>query len=118
MAKIRHIVYRAADLEAMANFFVDAFEMTIVRRRADGGIDLSDGTVHLAVLPLRTAKQRLGLEHIGFTVEDEEEACQRIGAAGGREFGRTTDPHHQIKFEGPEGIEVEIGVWTSTKPIR
>ncbi len=25
MAKIRHVVYRAADLEAMANFFVDAF---------------------------------------------------------------------------------------------
>ena len=118
MAKIRHIVYRAADLEAMANFFVNAFEMRIVRRPSGGGLDPSDGTIHLAVLPVRTENQRLGLEHIGFTVEDEEEACRRVEAAGGREFGRTTDPHHQIKFEGPEGIEVEIGVWTGTEPIR
>ena len=117
MAKIRHIVYRAADLEAMAKFFVNAFEMTIVRRRPEGGIDLSDGTIHLAVLPVRTAGQRLGFEHIGFAVEDEQQACKRLEAAGAREFGRTVDPY-QIKFEGPEGIEVEIGNWPGAAPIR
>ena len=117
MAKIRHIVYRAADLEAMAKFFVDAFEMTIVRRRPQGGIDLSDGTIHLAVLPVQTAEQRLGLEHIGFMVEDEQQACKRLEAAGAREFRRTVDPY-QIKFEGPEGIEVEIGNWPGAAPIR
>ena len=117
MAKIRHIVYRAADVEAMADFFVDAFAMTVVRRRPQGGIDLSDGTIHLAVLPVRTAEQRLGFEHIGFAVEDEQQACKRLEAAGAREFGRTVDPY-QIKFEGPEGIEVEIGNWPGTAPIR
>ncbi|MCH7928905.1 MAG: VOC family protein [Proteobacteria bacterium] len=117
MAKIRHVVYRAADLEAMANFFVNAFEMTIVRRRPEGGIDLSDGTIHLAVLPVRTAEQRLGFEHIGFMVEDEQQACRRLEAAGAREFGRTVDPY-QIKFLGPEGIEVEIGNWPGAEPIR
>ncbi len=117
MAKIRHVVYRAADLEAMAKFFVDAFGMTTVRQRPEGGIDLSDGTIHLAVLPIRTASQRLGFEHIGFAVEDEQEACQRLAAAGARESGRTVDPY-QIKFEGPEGIEVEIGAWPGTEPIR
>ncbi len=116
MAKIRHVVYRAADLEAMAKFFVDGFEMTIVRRRPEGGIDLSDGTIHLAVLPVRTAEQRLGLEHIGFMVEDEQKACKRLEAAGAREFRRTVDPY-QIKFEGPEGIEVEIGNWPGAAPI-
>ena len=116
MAKIRHVVYRAADLEAMANFFVDAFAMTVVRRRPEGGIDLSDGTIHLAVLPVRTAGQRLGFEHIGFAVEDEQQACRRLEAAGAREFGRTVDPY-QIKFEGPEGIEVEIGDWPGAAPI-
>ena len=116
MAKIRHVVYRAADLEAMANFFVDAFAMTVVRRRPEGGIDLSDGTIHLAVLPVRTAEQRLGFEHIGFAVEDEQQACKRLEAAGAREFGRTVDPY-QIKFEGPEGIEVEIGDWPGAAPI-
>ena len=78
MAKIRHVVYRAADLEAMANFFVDGFGMTVVRRRPEGGIDLSDGTIHLAVLPVRTEAQRLGIEHIGFAVEDEQEAVRRL----------------------------------------
>ena len=117
MAKIRHVVYRAADLEAMANFFVNAFEMTIVRRWPEGGIDLSDGTIHLAVLPVRTAEQRLGFEHIGFMVEDEQQACRRLEAAGAREFGRTVDPY-QIKFLGPEGIEVEIGNWPGAEPIR
>ena len=117
MAKIRHVVYRAADLEVMAKFFVDGFGMTVVRRRPEGGIDLSDGTIHLAVLPVRTAGQRLGFEHIGFAVEDEQQACRRLEAAGAREFGRTVDPY-QIKFEGPEGIEVEIGAWPGTEPIR
>ncbi len=117
MAKIRQVVYRAADLEAMADFFVNAFEMTIVRRRPQGGIDLSDGTIHLAVLPVQTAEQRLGLEHIGFMVEDEQQACKRLEAAGAREFRRTVDPY-QIKFEGPEGIEVEIGKWPGAAPVR
>jgi catechol 2,3-dioxygenase-like lactoylglutathione lyase family enzyme len=117
MAKIRHVVYRATDLEAMAKFFVDAFGMTVVRRRPNGGIDLSDGTIHLAVLPVQTAGQRLGFEHIGFAVEDEQQACRRLEAAGAREYGRTVDPY-QIKFEGPEGIEVEIGDWPGTEPIR
>ncbi len=117
MAKIRHVVYRAADPEAMANFFVNAFGMTIVRRRPEGGIDLSDGTIHLAVLPVRTADQQVGFEHIGFTVEDEQQACRRLAAAGAREYARTDDPY-QIKFEGPEGIEVEIGNWPGAEPIR
>ena len=117
MAKSRDVVDRAADLEGMGNFFVDAFEMRVVRRRPEGGIDLSDGIIHLAVLPVRTAAQRLGFEHIGFAVEDEQQACKRLEAAGAREFGRTVDPY-QIKFEGPEGIEVEIGNWPGTAPIR
>ena len=117
VAKIRHVVYRAADLEAMATFFVNAFEMTIIRRRPEGGIDLSDGTIHLAVLPVRTPEQRLGFEHIGFMVEDEQQAYRRLEAAGAHEFARTVDPY-QIKFHGPEGIEVEIGAWPGTEPIE
>ncbi len=118
VAKIRHVVYRAADLEAMATFFVNAFEMTIIRRRPEGGgIDLSDGTINLAVLPVRTPEQRIGFEHIGFMVEDEQQAYRRLEAAGAHEFDRTVDPY-QIKFHGPEGIDVEIGAWPGTEPIE
>ena len=117
IAKIRHVVYRAKDLEVMANFFVNAFGMTIVHRRPNGGIELSDGTLNLSVLPLRSPGQRYGIEHIGFMVEDETEACRRLEAAGGRKIGTTVDPF-QVKFHGPEGIEVETGEWRGAQPIK
>ncbi len=104
MAKIRHVVYRAADLEAMAKFFVDAFAMTVVRRRPEGGIDLSDGTIHLAVLPVRTAGQRLGFEHIGFMVE-----------------GIRNGPHFEIlcfpRTPAPQRL-AHVGFVDMTKPGR
>ena len=43
MAKIRHISYRAEDVDAMAKFFVDALGLTMVQKRKDNSIDLSDG---------------------------------------------------------------------------
>jgi catechol 2,3-dioxygenase-like lactoylglutathione lyase family enzyme len=35
MAKVRHISYRAEDVDAMAKFFVDAMGMTVVQKRKD-----------------------------------------------------------------------------------
>ena len=116
MAKIRHVTYRAADLEAMAEFFVNAFGMKIIHRRPDGAIDLSDGTINLTVVPVRAAGQRQGIDHIGFMVEDEEEAISRLEAAGARKTGSSVEPY-QIKFQGPEGIVVEIGNWVGAEPI-
>ena len=98
VAKIRHVVYRATDLEAMANFFVNAFGMTIVHRRPGGAIDLSDGTINLAVVPVRSPGQRQGLDHIGFMVADEAEASRRIEAAGAHKVGTTVDPY-QVKLD-------------------
>jgi len=117
MAKIRHITYRVADLEAMAKFFVNAFGLTIVHRRSGGAIDLSDGTINLTIVPVREPGQRQGIDHIGFVVEDEDEALRLLKVAGAREVGRTTEPY-QIKFQGPEGIVVEIGNWMGAKPIE
>ena len=116
VAKIRHIAFRATDLEAMAQFFVNTFGMTIVNRRKNGSIDLSDGTINFAVLPLRVSGHRPGFDHIGFAVEAEDEACRRLEATGARNIGTTVDPH-QVKFRCPEGIEVEVGEWKGTAPI-
>jgi hypothetical protein len=41
MAKIRHISYRAEDVDAMAKFLIDAMGMTMIQKRKDGSIDLS-----------------------------------------------------------------------------
>ncbi len=103
----------------MANFFINAFEMTLIRRRPQGGIDLSDGAINLAVLPLQATgpwPAQQGADHIGFVVVHEEEGVRRVEAAGARKIGSTVDPY-QLKFLGPERIVVEIGDWPGAKPI-
>ena len=115
--KIRHIALRATDVEAIASFFVNVFGMTIAYRRKNGSIDLSDGTINLAILPLRLSGQRPGFDHIGFAVENEDKACQSLEAAGARNIGTTVDPH-QVKFRCPEGFEVEVGEWSGAAPIK
>lgn len=115
--KIRHIALRATDVEGMANFFINAFGMTVAYRRKNGSIDLSDGTINLAILPLRLSGQRPGFDHIGFAVETEDEACRLLEATGARNIGTTVDPH-QVKFRCLEGIEVEVGEWSGAAPIE
>ena len=48
MAKIRHISYRAEDVDEMAKFFIHAMGMTMAQKRKDGAIDLSDGSVNIS----------------------------------------------------------------------
>lgn len=124
MPKIRHIAYRAEDVEAMASFFAKAFEMEVVQRRANGAIDLSDGTINITLLradgPRADDRPRsLGIDHIGFTVEDEAKARELVAAAGGREMNTINlgSAHYEVKFEGPEGIVVDLGHWAGTAPV-
>lgn len=122
MAKIRHIAYRVNDAEAMAKFFIEAFEMKIAQRRGQGVIDLTDGTLNISLLPLNRAGHatKHGIEHIGFTDVDNEAAKRRVAAAGGREqntldFGNA---NYEVKFEGPEGIIVDVGDWAGAAPVE
>ncbi|MGH7843557.1 MAG: VOC family protein [Candidatus Binatia bacterium] len=126
MAKIRHIAYRASDVEGMANFFVNSLEMQITQRRKNGAIDLSDGTINITVLPARMGSPdgqstRAGIDHIGFTVEDEGESCRALEANGAKKIA-TLDlggsAHYEVKFKGPEGIVVDLGHWVGTAPIE
>lgn len=126
MAKIRHIAYRAADVGGMANFFVNSLEMKITQRRKNGAIDLSDGTINITVLPMLQAgpngeAPRQGVDHIGFTVEDEEKAFRVLEAAGARKIATIqlgSAAHYEAKFQGPEGIVVDVGNWIGTEPIE
>src|SRR3989338_7010236 len=125
MQKARHIAYRAADVEGMANFFVNALGMTITQRRKNRAIDLSDGTINITVLPVVQAgpngePPHQGVDHIGFTVEDEEQACRLLEGAGARKIATIelgSPAHYEAKFQGPEGIVVDIGHWIGTEPI-
>ena len=121
MAKIRHIAYRAEDTEAMARFFVEAFEMEIAQNRPNGAIDLTDGTLNITILPANGpgASGKVGIDHMGFTVADEAEATRMVEAAGGRESNAVNlgGAFYEKKFVGPEGIVVDVGHWVATAPI-
>ena len=126
MAKIRHIAYRASDVEGMANFFVNSLEMQITQRRKNGAIDLSDGTINITVLPLRVGSPEgqpvhSGIDHIGFTVADEAESSRALEANGAKKIATLElggSAHYEVKFKGPEGIVVDLGHWLGTAPIE
>jgi catechol 2,3-dioxygenase-like lactoylglutathione lyase family enzyme len=125
MSKIRHIAYRASDVEAMGKFFVTALSMTIVQRRKNGAIDLSDGTINVTLLPMmghRTDGKppRLGIDHIGFTVEDEEDTTRRLEIAGAERLDParySQTANFETKFLGPEGIGIDLGHWVGAAPL-
>ena len=121
MARIRHIAYRAEDTEAMAKFFVDGFGMQVVQRRGNNAIDLSDGVINITLLPMGIPGLRNhGIEHMGFTLVDGADAGRAVEAAGGRVLNTVqlgSEVHYEVKYEGPEGIVVDVGHWAGTAPI-
>jgi catechol 2,3-dioxygenase-like lactoylglutathione lyase family enzyme len=123
MAKIRHIAIRAEDVEATATFFVEAFGLELVQRRAHGPIDLSDGEINLTVLPLAlnnpAVEVRPGVEHIGFSVEDEEATKKRLLELGASEMNpvHLGDVYYEAKFLSREGLILDVGHWRGAKPV-
>ena len=126
MAKIRHIAYRAANPDEMANFFAQSMGMTIVQKRKNNAIDLSDGTINITVLPLRAGTadgepaRQAGIDHIGFTAENDAEAFQMMEAAGAKKAGAVNlgTAYYEDKFIGPEGIIVDVGHWAGAAPLE
>ena len=121
MGKIRHIAYRVDDIEAMAEFFIKGLGMTVAQRRAAGVVDLTDGTINITLLPTAGlgATGHHGIEHIGFTVEDDAEARKVIEAAGATEMTtiNMSNVHYEVKYKGPKGIVVDLGHWAGTEPV-
>ncbi len=125
MGKIRHIAYRAKDVEGMADFFVKALGMTVTQRRRNNAIDLSDGSINITVLPMSVSgpngeAPRQGIDHIGFAVEDEKTAEQALEAAGAKRVGTVplgSAAHYEMKFIGPEGIVIDLGNWVGAAPL-
>ena len=126
MAKIRHIAYRAADVDAMAKFFVDAMGMTLIQKRKNDAIDLSDGSVNITVLPLRVGTtdgaptRQPGIDHIGFTAENDQEQFRMMEAAGAKKAGAINlgTAYYEDKFVGPEDIIIDVGHWQGAAPIE
>jgi catechol 2,3-dioxygenase-like lactoylglutathione lyase family enzyme len=131
MAKLRHIAIAAKDPDAMADFYVKAFDFKIVRSN-DGplayGHHLSDGTIDLAILRFKTDQlgrgmDYTGLHHFGILVEDVDDAAKVAEALGGKHYMDQADAARtggfEVKMYGPEGILFDIAEhpWTGTEPL-
>jgi catechol 2,3-dioxygenase-like lactoylglutathione lyase family enzyme len=121
MAKIRHIAYRALDVDAMAKFFVEAMGMKMIQKRKNNAIDLSDGSVNITVLPLAAGMGgKAGIDHIGFSAENDQDQFRQMEAAGATKAGAVNlgTAYYEDKFKGPEGIIIDVGHWQGAAPVE
>jgi catechol 2,3-dioxygenase-like lactoylglutathione lyase family enzyme len=131
MAKLRHIAIAAKDPDAMADFYVKAFDFKIVRSN-DGplayGHHLSDGTIDLAILRFKSDQigkgmDYTGLHHFGILVEDLDESAKKVLALGGKHYMDQSEPERiggfETKLYGPEGVLFDVAehAWTGSEPL-
>ena len=127
MAKIRHIALTTKDPSKVAAFYKEAFGMQEVRRSENGAVFLSDGYINLAILNHKTAAHDAdvgpngdnydGIHHIGFQVDDLDEACNKLEGAKGqaittREGLAAMAPgaprNFEMKWSGPDDVVLDI----------
>jgi catechol 2,3-dioxygenase-like lactoylglutathione lyase family enzyme len=143
MAKIRHIALTTKNPSEVAEFYVKAFDMQEIYRRANGAVYLSDGYINLTILNCKTENDAdvgplgpnfEGIHHIGFQVDDLENASDKIEVAKGkrivarRERAMATGPElttlgfqrpdvgNEIKWFGPNNVVIDIskGGWATS----
>jgi catechol 2,3-dioxygenase-like lactoylglutathione lyase family enzyme len=126
MARIKHIAIRTPDPEKTVAFYRDVFGLKEVGQ-ARTGYYLSDGYINLAILKSREdgsdesprdAAGYAGIHHFGFMVNDVDETCRKLEAAGGHAMTNRTDTRHapapgarsyyEIKYRGPDGQELDV----------
>ena len=130
MAQIKHIAIRTHDVEKTAAFYKAAFELEQVGA-AQNGIYLTDGRLNIAILSFRQVVEgetmKLGVDHIGFSVDDVDATVARIKELGGKSLNERhelapSDPakpqsYFEVKCVGPEDqvIDVSNAGWVGAK---
>ncbi|HEY7496846.1 MAG TPA: VOC family protein [Candidatus Tectomicrobia bacterium] len=134
MAKIKHIAIRTPDPEKTATFYKEVFGLEEVGR-ARSGYYLSDGHINLAILQSnnqgtgespRDIPGYAGIDHLGFLVDDVDETCKKLEAAGARATMGRVEPgrasaadsrsYYEIKYRGPDNqvIDITASGWIGT----
>ncbi len=121
MARIKHIALSTDDPAKTAEFYKNVFGLTELRREpADTGAEgvwLSDGYIYFAILRYggddtpnlgEGPSTVRGVHHIGFYVDDMEQACASLENAGCAEFPGTSKVNR--KYKGPDGLGLDIRV--------
>jgi lactoylglutathione lyase len=121
MASIKHIAIRTGDVEKTAAFYKDAFGLKQVGL-GQNGIYLTDGHLNIAVLKFQPGKNgeplRLGVDHVGFQVDDVDATIARINGLGGKPLTDRTEVHptdpsrpqsyYEIKCVGPDEQVIDV----------
>ncbi len=126
VVRIKHIAIRTPDPEKTAAFYKDVFGLKEVGQ-ARAGCYLSDGYINLAILKSheaetgespRDAAGYAGIHHLGFMVDDVDEVCRKLDAAGATPMTSRTDPrqtaasgarsYYEIKYRGPDDQEFDV----------
>lgn len=130
MARIKHIAIRTHDVEKTAAFYREAFGLTQVGA-GQSGVYLSDGYLNIAILKLRPAIEgeplKLGVDHVGFQVDDVEATVAHIQRLGGKSLTdrmdapatNSTEPqsYFEVKCLGPDEqvIDVSSAGWVGAQ---
>ncbi|MDQ1657094.1 MAG: hypothetical protein QOD41_2177 [Cryptosporangiaceae bacterium] len=104
--QLRHLAFTARDAESLAHFYRDQFDMEIFHTDPDGSHFLTDGYLNLAILQQALdGEVPTGFNHFGFLVEDVQDRCQRLVAAGSPQPAprHTTRPFAEYRAIDPEG---------------
>ena len=131
MAKLRHLAIAAKDPDAMADFYMKAFDFKLVGT-SDGplayGHHISDGTIDLAILRFKSDQigkgmDYTGLHHFGILVENIDEAQRAVEALGGTHYMDQQNPDRaggfEVKLYGPEGVLFDVAEhpWTGSEAL-
>jgi catechol 2,3-dioxygenase-like lactoylglutathione lyase family enzyme len=76
--KIRHLAIVCMDPEALAKFYCEVFDMTVVGRNGRSNVFVSDGYITLALLSQKAEGKPCGLNHFGFHIEDSAVIAARL----------------------------------------
>jgi catechol 2,3-dioxygenase-like lactoylglutathione lyase family enzyme len=109
MARLRHIAMVVEEIEKTARFYEDSFGMKRVRQN-ETAIGLSDGVVSLVIISPANVNMkgdsRRGLHHVGFLVDDVEQASATVEANGAVFHGGISSAQGSVgerKYRDPNG---------------
>jgi methylmalonyl-CoA/ethylmalonyl-CoA epimerase len=134
MPRIKHIALTTKEPAKVAAFYKEAFGMRELRRSPNGAVFLSDGYINLAILNYKTEKDADvgahgpnfdGIHHIGFEVEDLDEAVAKLERVEARQLTGKEQPdvamggtrNFEMKWSGPDGVVIDISHtgWEGTR---
>lgn len=135
MARIKHIALTTENPAAIADFYKAAFGMEEIRRSPSGAVFLTDGYINLAILNWKTEQDAdvgpngpnySGIHHIGFQVDDLDQACEQLEAVKGEQLSTRAGldrgmasagrNNFEMKWAGPDGVVIDISQtgWAGT----